>query len=264
MDLRKHAIIHNNDITTRLATEIQYSIDNSKLYFPETIVERIEGNGGCVRLAHTSSQGALIDSFSQPGVPAGRRCLLNFASYKKPGGLYFEGAASQEEALCHVSTLYPVLKNFDSTYYKINRRSLNRGLYRNAAIYSKDIIFEAKGKQYKTDVLTCAAPNWGVAHSYQHVDSEENERVFKDRIDFMYSVARENGCETLIAGAWGCGVFRQDPKLACRLLVESKYRPPLVILAIPDELNYTPFRNTLDKLRQARSVAHQGKLEGEE
>ena len=35
----------------------------------------------------------------------GRTAILNYASYKSPGGFFLEGSPAQEEALCHESIL---------------------------------------------------------------------------------------------------------------------------------------------------------------
>lgn len=64
--------------------------------------------------------------------------VLNFASYKKPGGLYFQGVESQEESLCLESTLLPVIEAFKPTYYAWNNKHLNRGMYLDRAF----ILFE--------------------------------------------------------------------------------------------------------------------------
>ena len=50
--------------------------------------------------------------------------ILNFASYKNPGGMFLRGSTAQEEALCHESTLYNVLIKFNDTYYKSNRENI--------------------------------------------------------------------------------------------------------------------------------------------
>lgn len=59
----------------------------------------------------------------------GRTAILNYASYKSPGGFFLEGSPAQEEALCHESNLYPILLAFDGTYYAWNRQRLNKALY---------------------------------------------------------------------------------------------------------------------------------------
>lgn len=70
----------------------------------------------------------------------GKTAVLNFASYKNPGGKFMEGSSAQEECLCHASTLYNVLKQFP-VYYQWNRVHNNRALYTNRALYSEDVIF---------------------------------------------------------------------------------------------------------------------------
>lgn len=49
-------------------------------------------------------------------------CVLNFASYKKPGGGFINGAIAQEESICHDSTLFNVISSekFES-YYEDNK-----------------------------------------------------------------------------------------------------------------------------------------------
>ena len=76
-------------------------------------------------------------------------------------------------------------------------------------------------KKRIADVLTCAAPNFKAAHNYQNISVAENEAVFNQRIKFMYQIAEENAVDTLILGAWGCGVFMQNPWTTCKMLTEN-------------------------------------------
>ena len=71
----------------------------------------------------------------------GKTAVLNFASYKNPGGMFLEGSCAQEECLCHASYLYNVLSRYDATYYSLNRQNLNKSLYRNRALYTPNVFF---------------------------------------------------------------------------------------------------------------------------
>lgn len=52
----------------------------------------------------------------------------------------------------------------------------------------------------------------------------------------MYRIAEAKGVENLIAGAWGCGVFMQDPSTVAILLVNAarNYNIPNIYFAIPN------------------------------
>ena len=95
-----------------------------------------------------------------------KSAVLNFASYKHPGGLFLQGSNAQEESLCHESFLYNVLKEYELEYYTWNREHLNKALYLNRALYSPDVIFERGEYRSKCDVITCAAPNFGTNSRY--------------------------------------------------------------------------------------------------
>lgn len=170
--------------------------------------------------------------------------VLNFASYKSPGGGFLNGMMAQEEALCHVSTLFPVLESFEEEYYSINRQTLNRGLYRHTAIYSPDIVFVHEGKDITADVLTCAAPNWGAAVRNE-VFFEEDQEEIRERLRFINQILAGHDCKTFIAGAWGCGVFKQDPEFMCRAICEEITYPENLVLAVPPGRNYDAFDKIL-------------------
>lgn len=179
----------------------------------------------------------------------GRVCILSYASYKNPGGRFLKGSTAQEEWLCHESTLYPVLRAFDGTYYAWNRGHLNKALYLDRASYSKEIIFFKGNEKREFDVLTCAAPNFYTASRYRYVGRGENRKALWQRIKFMFSVAESEEVDTLIAGAWGCGVFGQDPESVVRILIEEvkDYNIPRLIFAIPRDSNYWAFRKVLEE-----------------
>jgi uncharacterized protein (TIGR02452 family) len=140
---------------------------------------------------------------------------LNFASAKNPGGGFLGGSQAQEEALCRASALYGCLKRFPK-HYSYHRNHPNC-LYSDRMIYSPNVpVFRDSDdllleESYKVSVITAPAVNAGcVKHSYQeHI--VEIESTMTSRIEKVLALAASQGHESIILGAWGCGVFRNDP-----------------------------------------------------
>ena len=163
-----------------------------------------------------------------------KTAVLNFASYKQPGGMFLQGSKAQEECLCHESTLYNVLVRFKNTYYAVNRERLNRALYQNVALYLPDVYFERNNNSVECDVITCAAPNFSAASKYCNVSKEENATVLESRIKFILYLAATQQVDTLILGAFGSGVFGQDAKEVAEKLKGTTCRS--MDTSCPDQL----------------------------
>lgn len=133
----------------------------------------------------------------------GKTCVLNFASFKNPGGGFLKGTIAQEEYLCQNSTLYNVLSQFTS-YYEKNR------LNTNDALYSPGIV--VLPSEVKVDVLSCAAPN---IKASRMIDSKKVQAVIS-RIKFVLDILEKEACDTVILGAFGCGVFGNDPRFVAK------------------------------------------------
>lgn len=165
--------------------------------------------------------------------------ILNFASFHHPGGGYLNGAMAQEEALCIESFLYNVLAEFKDSFYAENNSFRCNSLYKDRALYSPAVLFQKGRMQFHCDVLTCAAPNV----SASRVSAEENTRVLDSRIKFVLDIALGHNPEVLILGAFGCGVFGQDPTEVASLFkkyltaADLPYHFKNVIFAIPDSRN---------------------------
>ncbi len=181
----------------------------------------------------------------------GRVCALNFASFKYPGGGFINGSRAQEECLCHESFLYNVLNEFNTSFYEDNKKYINKNLYINRALYSSDVRFFKDDKNCLADVLTCAAPNFASAFKYNNVSKEENFVVLEDRIKFVLNIASTKKVDTLILGAWGCGVFGQDPSVVASLFVKELVNHKdieNIIFAVIDKnsANYLAFKEILE------------------
>lgn len=240
-----HAAAHIKEMESRFGDKIKYSAQNAVIYggsgkAPQKSEAPSASNAPEMLVLNIDSTEAALQ---YPGA-----ALLNFASYRHAGGGFVTGAWAQEEAICHDSTLYNVLCQFES-FYTENEKSLNRSLYTDRAIFTPKIIFERGGKSTECGVITCAAPNFGAAKS-RGVTERENEAALKQRADLVISISEEQGCDTVILGAWGCGVFGQDPKLVARLFRERLAASTLkrAVFAIPgNNNNYTSFRDTFSR-----------------
>jgi uncharacterized protein (TIGR02452 family) len=147
----------------------------------------------------------------------GRIGVLNFASAKNPGGGFMGGAQAQEESLARSSALYPSLQQCPG-FYDYHRRHPT-SLYSDRIIYSprcpvfrtdQGVLLE---EPYTVDFITCAAPNAGAIHKNEPEVVDVLEPTLRERGGKILGLAAQRNCETLILGAWGCGVFRNDPAL---------------------------------------------------
>lgn len=141
--------------------------------------------------------------------------VLNFASAKNPGGGFINGAMAQEESLAASSILYRTLTAHEE-YYRENRAQSSM-MYTNYAIYSPDVVFFRDGrfqlveKPFKASVLTLPAVNMGQV-LLKGEDSAEAERVMRRRMKLALAIFARQGARNLVLGAYGCGVFRNDPR----------------------------------------------------
>lgn len=239
---------HVKYMERELSNEIIKCVGLSKVY-GENEFDDYTPSGNCntkVILAELDTTTALFQLNKTDSV-----ALLNFASYKNPGGRFLDGSIAQEEAICHDSALYNILSNdrFYKEFYIPNKKRLNKGLYHSNMIYTPKVPFIRDNKILKCDVITCAAPNKRVATGYQRLDTSYVDNAIKHRIRSILASANVNSVECLILGAFGCGVFRNNPSgvssifrelLAGEFSGAFKY----VIFAIPDKdsRNYREFK----------------------
>jgi uncharacterized protein (TIGR02452 family) len=148
--------------------------------------------------------------------------VLNFASAKNPGGGFLTGAQAQEESLARSSGLYSSLLKCHA-YYEFHREQHDL-LYSDRMIYSprcpvfrndEGVLLE---QPYYVDFITSPAPNAGVLQQQNDIEKiAQLENVLRERASKFLGLALKNGCNIVVLGAWGCGVFRNDPKLVARI-----------------------------------------------
>ncbi len=141
---------------------------------------------------------------------------LNFASAKNPGGGFLGGSQAQEESIARSTGLYNC-QNKCFEYYEVNRQTKSC-IYTDYMIYSPfvPIIKNEAGvnlnKLTHCGIITAPAVNTGVVKRNEPKKVVQIEEVMKRRIRKVLSISLENNHKTIVLGAWGCGVFQNDPK----------------------------------------------------
>lgn len=131
-----------------------------------------------------------------------KTAILNMASARRKGGGVENGARAQEECLFRCSNLYTISQDL----YPLSNDEY---------IYSNDVSFIKDGSYrdmypVTCDVITIAAINLSSQLSAE-IDPSDYTKITKNKIYNMLHSASENGCKNIILGAWGCGVFKNDP-----------------------------------------------------
>ncbi|MER5758709.1 TIGR02452 family protein [Streptomyces sp. NPDC002082] len=141
--------------------------------------------------------------------------VLNFASARNPGGGYVRGAKAQEEALCRASALYETLLEAPE-YYEIHRAEVST-FYTDRVIHSPGVpVFrddrgDLLDTPFRAGFLTSPAPNAGTIRRQEPDRVPEIPAALARRAELVLEVAALHGYRGLVLGAWGCGVFMNDP-----------------------------------------------------
>jgi len=142
---------------------------------------------------------------------------LNFASAKNPGGGFLNGSHAQEESLARSSALHASLLRAWEFYER--HRAMPSLLYSDAMILSPacPVIRDDDGTLLDTPQLatfiTSPAPNAGAAADKRPDELPHIPDVFRRRSEYVLALAASQGYKHLVLGAWGCGVFRNDPSV---------------------------------------------------
>jgi uncharacterized protein (TIGR02452 family) len=154
--------------------------------------------------------------------------VLNFASAKHPGGGFLGGSRAQEESLARSSALYASLQTAQE-YYDQNRRARTT-LYTDHAIVSPGVpVFRDDDgtlldRAYEVTFFTMPAVNVGALGAGSPA-VHQVEPTMAGRVEKVLAFAASEGIEHLLLGAWGCGVFRNDPRMIARLFSDALSGP---------------------------------------
>ncbi len=109
-------------------------------------------------------------------------------------------------------------------------------------------------KPMVANFITSPAPNFGAIADKNESELDLVPGVLKIRSELVLALAAAHGCSHLILGAWGCGVFRNDPKLVASIfaahlfgLWAGKFQSVLfsVYDCDPKQMTFTAFQEAL-------------------
>ncbi|MCB8961558.1 MAG: TIGR02452 family protein [Ardenticatenales bacterium] len=212
-----------------LAPAMQTALASSRLIRPEEMTS-IEANVDRL-LAVPAPYRMTIEVVNETTLAAAARLatanplVLNFASARNPGGGFQRGSQAQEESLARASGLYLCLQQHREMYDYNNRHR--------SAFYSDHMIYTPAVPVFRHDdgsllrepftaaILTAPAVNAGAVRANEPAQVGRIVPVMRMRVARVLSVALQMGHAQLVLGAWGCGVFQNDPGSIARLFAEQ-------------------------------------------
>lgn len=209
-----------------LQEPIQHAVNNTRLYTPEEL-EQLPSRLKRHALATTfeTTHETSLEAIQRLLLKGHKVACLNFASAKNPGGGFENGAVAQEESLARSSALYPCQLSAPG-FYQYHKKQTTC-LYSDHMIYSPKVPFfkndagEPTDKPYLASIITSAAVNAGVVRKQEPQNAHLIEQEMRLRIRKMLSLCAVQGYEHLVLGAWGCGVFANDPDMIAELFREK-------------------------------------------
>lgn len=188
--------------------------DGTASYPPDATLPKAVPSGNPTRFEVTNDTTLAV---ARRLAEAHRVCALNFASARHPGGGFLNGARAQEESLCRATALYACI---DGNEMYAHHAPMPGGMYTNYALYSpavpvfKDDEGELLNEPYLCGFVTAPAVNAGAIgrDEKRHVRGEMAARVRK-----VLAIMAGHGHGAVVLGAWGCGVFKNDPEMIADL-----------------------------------------------
>lgn len=198
-----------------IGPEVSAALRGTRMYGPQAVAVVPDTDRGTAFEVTTESSTEAARRLTAPA-DQGPVAVLNFASARNPGGGYLNGAQAQEEALCRASALYATLLRAPEFYE--HHRADRSPFYTDRVIHSPGVpVFrDDRGRlldaPYTVGFLTSAAPNAGVISSRIPDQAHRIPAALASRAERVLETAAGRGYRRLVLGAWGCGVFRNDPE----------------------------------------------------
>jgi len=202
-----------------IAPGIARAIAQSRDYVPDATVAVPSPKAAPTRISVVN--GTSLASARAMAARGAVPLVLNFASAKNPGGGFLKGARAQEESLARSSALYACLRK--SGMYAHHRAASSDCMYTDWMIHSAAVpVFrddesgELLEEPYDCSFLTTPAPNAGVVLARDPSRRDDVTRAMTARVRRALAICAVEKHRQLVLGAWGCGVFANDPTIVAR------------------------------------------------
>jgi uncharacterized protein (TIGR02452 family) len=255
--LEKGFYTNNKEEKVDISLIQKNAVDNTRLYKPDELDEmRAENkNANNFETRYEVTNETTLDAVRRlAGEGEENVMCLNFASAKNPGGGFLGGALAQEECIARASGLYPCLLQANE-YYQYHRK-LNSCLYSDHMIYSPQVPIlktedgEVLDEVVCTTIITSPAVNAGVVRRNEGGSTDKIIPVMRKRIEKLLTLCLHYEHTTLVLGAWGCGVFQNDPEEIAELFKEAltgnlnnQFKRVVFAVKTDKESIIGPFRN---------------------
>jgi uncharacterized protein (TIGR02452 family) len=217
---------------TEVRINVGDAVAGTRLYLPaDDLPAGVPGPAGRIEVTGESTLAAARRL-------GGEVAALVFASARSAGGGFLNGAQAQEESIARSSALYPCLRAAGE-FYAYHRAHTDL-TYSDRVIYSPGVpVFRDDRaalltEPYQVTFLTAAAPNLSAIRSNQPELAAEVPAVLRRRAARVLAVAAAHGHRRLVLGAWGCGVFGNDPTTVADAFAAALTRYPMehVVFAV--------------------------------
>lgn len=242
-ELRKVLLEETKELVSKL--DVSPNVEGFNLY-EENVVKRVEEEIAIVSTYnHSKIHFEKMDTISAaikyakefyfaPSID-----FLVFASSKHYGGGIWNGAKAQEEDIFLCTDLFMLKEQVEKDYYPL------KGTLSIDCHIVCDKNYTPLNREIPARAFFAAAPNLNKKMNDPKLDVD-----FHTRMCCLTDATLDHSSGTsLVIGAWGCGVFKNDPKEVAEMF---KYIMPLlledykeVIVAIPDEKVLNIFKEVL-------------------
>lgn len=209
-------------------TDTDKMIDGTKFYGKKATVDHksLPKYGTTLKVIDSDSLYAakeLVDKGFNP-------CVLNMASFHTPGGGVINGSSAQEENIFRRTNIFKSLYQFHNVgdNYGVKQREERYPLdYNFGAIYtpyvtvfkgSDDTNYTPLEEPFKVGVVSVAAVKNPRCENGKLVPWVVD--IIKNKIRQILDVTLENGHDSIVLSAFGCGAYKTPPTEMARLFHE--------------------------------------------